>query len=433
MRTWPILLQVQHSIAAPPRVFWLCFGLVVATVGALSPVLSGGFVNYDDDIYVTQNLAVLEGISFNSIEWAFAATVSNHWHPLTWISLQIDVECYGTAAAGFHFTNLLLHTASVLLLFLLLRRMTGQDWMSAVAAALFAIHPLHVESVAWVTERKDVLSTLFLFLALHAYVNFAQARARPAVGAPLALKVWPGLKSYLALTAFFVLGLLAKPMLITLPGILLLLDFWPLGRVSWARSPIQCNGGKQWTSHPLARLMAEKIPLLAISIASGAVSLYAQKHGGGLKSGSYLAADDRIGYALLAYTGYLAKMLWPANLAVAYPLRRESIPAFEMGISASILLVITVAVLWFARSRPYLAVGWLWYVLTLLPVSGVVQLGSYAMADRYTYVPLIGVFIAVVWGLGDCCRSNAAKRVLSFAAAIVLLTFMGLSWRQAGY
>ncbi len=380
---------------------FLGLALVLLTVFAFGGTLADGFVNYDDNIYVTENLNVLGGLGIDGTWWAFTATRSNHWHPLTWLSLQFDASLFGAAPWGFHLTNLLLHLANVLLLFGLLRRMTGAAWRSFLVAGLFAVHPLHVESVAWVTERKDVLSTLFWLLTTAAYVGYAAE---------------PGWRRYRWVLLFFALGLLAKPMLMTLPATLLLLDWWPLRRWAGAAS--------------LGRLVGEKVPLFLLAAAAGVVSLYARQHGGGLKSQTYLPLGERLGYAVDAYVGYLGKLFRPLGLAPFYPLTPGGLPVARVAESMAVVVGITLLLLALSRRRPYLAVGWLWYLGTLVPVSGIVQLGSYALADRYTYVPSIGLFVALVWGAADLLGRIVPARVLVPAGVLLLLGAAVLSRQQ---
>jgi hypothetical protein len=391
------------------REILLGLALAALTLVVLGPVRDCGFVDYDDDIYVTDNLGVLQGVSPEGIAWAFTSTRSNHWHPLTWLSLQRDVDLYsdgnGLRPGGFHLTNLLLHAGNVLLLFGVLRQMTGSAWRSAAVAALFAVHPLHVESVAWVTERKDVLSTFFWLLTTAAYVRYARK---------------PGLPRAAVVLLLYVLGLLSKPMLITLPFTLLLLDYWPLRRFA---------AGEPSTAS-VSRLVAEKLPLFLLGVVSIAVSLTARQAGGGVKSGEYFDLAERLACAVNASVVYLFKTFWPANLAVFYPFPPEGIPAVRVAGEAALLAALTLAVLGARRRYPYLAVGWLWYLGTLLPVSGVVQLGSYAYADRYTYVPSIGLFIGLVWWLADLVPRTYRVRLLAPAALLVIVGASVLSWRQ---
>jgi tetratricopeptide (TPR) repeat protein len=397
--------------------------LVALTVVALGGVCSCEFVNYDDDIYVTNNLGVLQGISLEGIEWAFTATRSNHWHPLTWLSLQRDVDLYsdagGLRAWGFHLTNLILHVGNVLLLYAALRWMTGYRMRSAIVAALFAVHPLHVESVAWVTERKDVLSTFFWLLTTLAYAGYARA---------------PRWWRYPLVLGAFLLGLLAKPMLITLPFTLLLLDYWPLRR--WPVGDRQVDErGPRFAPAGIGRLILEKIPLIAIAGASAAISLAARQLGGGIKSAEYLSFAERFGCAVNAAVMYIVKTFYPVGLAPFYPLPAGRWPLALSIAEAAVLVIVTTVALRQWRNRPYLLVGWLWYLGTLLPVSGLVQLGTYSYADRYTYVPAIGLFVAIVWLLSDLLPRVAGARAAIAAAAIVVLALLSArqvrTWRDS--
>jgi tetratricopeptide (TPR) repeat protein len=381
----------------------LCVLLAVLTLAAFWPALRGGFVNYDDPDYVTDNPRVQAGLSAANVRWAFRTFHTANWHPLTWLSLQADRTLYGGAGPfGFHLTNLLLHTGSTLLVFLTFRALTGCVWPSALAAALFAVHPLHVESVAWVSERKDVLSTFFWFLSIAAYGWYARR---------------PGVLRYLAVVLAFICGLLAKPMLVTLPCVLLLLDFWPLRRVEWRRA---------------AWLVAEKAPLLALAAVSCWMTWKAQQSGGAVKPLTQYSGAVRLGNAVAAYGGYLQKMVWPKNLAAFYPHPGDGLSVAAVGVSAALLLGVTIACLWAARRHPYAIVGWLWYLGTLVPVIGLVQVGEQAMADRYTYVPLAGVFLALSWATADLARHWPFLRgTLALAAVFVLGVCVQLTWKQS--
>ena len=408
--------QPRDTLPATPNRYRseILLGLALAALALVvsGPVLDCDFVDYDDDIYVTNNLGVLQGVSLEGIAWAFTTTRSNHWHPLTWLSLQRDVDLYADASGlhpwGFHLTNLLLHVGNVLLLFAVLRQMTRLPWRSAVVAALFAVHPLHVESVAWVTERKDVLSTFFWLLTTAAYVRYARK---------------PGWRRGTIVLLPYVLGLLSKPMLVGLPFTLLLLDYWPLQRFS--------TGASSFAPASPPRLVCEKLPLFLLGALSTAVSLAARQAGGGIKSGEYLGLGERLACAVNASVVYLLKAFWPVNLAVFYPFPPEGLSAMRVAGEATLLAVLTLVVLGARRRYPYLAVGWLWYLGTLLPVSGVVQLGTYAYADRYTYVPSIGLFIGLVWWLADLVPLAYRVRLLTPAAVLVVLGASVLSWRQA--
>jgi Flp pilus assembly protein TadD len=369
-------------------------GLLVAfTLVAFWPLLGHEFDEYDDVKYVTRNRHVQEGLSAQSVAWAFTSFEASNWHPLTWLSHMLDWQLFGSNPRGHHAVSLLLHLANVCLLFFVLDGATLATWRSAAVAALFAIHPLHVESVAWVAERKDLLSTLFWLLAILAYLKRARA-PRPGSLGPV--------------VAFMALGLMSKPMLVTLPLTLLVLDIWPLGRL---KAPSGLRG-----------LVREKIPLFALSAASCVVTLLAQRRAIG--SLERFPLPSRIANALVSYVAYLGKTLWPSDLAVFYPYPSPALPAWKTGGAALILVFITVLAVRFRRQRPYVLTGWLWYVVTLVPVIGIVQVGRQAMADRYTYVPLIGVFVIAVWGAADVL----AARWAAILAAVVLLA-LGVTTR----
>ena len=365
--------------------------LGVVTVGALWPVAGSGFLSYDDDQYVTRNPHVQQGLTPSSLAWACTTTRAANWHPLTWFSHMLDWQLYGDRAPGHHRTSLLLHVAGTLLLFLVLETMTGSLGRSAFVAALFAVHPLHVESVAWVAERKDVLSGVFWMLATWAYVFWVRR---------------PGALRYVLLVLAFALGLAAKPMLVTLPFTLLLLDVWPLAR--WRGS------WREW-----GRLVLEKLPLLALSIASSAVTLFAQRRGGAIGSLASYPLSIRLENALVSYVVYLKRAIVPAGLSVFYPHGHVSPPAWQIAVSALVLAVGTILAIRLRARSPYLLVGWLWYLGTLVPVIGLVQVGSQAMADRYTYVPLVGIFVIAAWGLADLAPKGA--RWLPAGAVVVLV------------
>jgi tetratricopeptide (TPR) repeat protein len=395
--------------------------LVVATLLVYCPCFDHPFVNFDDVGYVAENWHVRDGLSAGGVDWAFTTFDKANWHPLTWLSLQLDSTLYGgPKAGGFHLTNVLLHAANVLLLFLVLGRMTGAVGRSAVVAGLFALHPLHVESVAWVAERKDVLSTLFWILTLAAYLHYVRR---------------PGVLRYLLVVLAFALGLLAKPMLVTLPCVLLLLDWWPLGRLT-GPVPAAQTAGASPAARPttVRRLLLEKLPLFALALASCAVTLLAQSRGEAVKSFEAFPPGARAANALLAYVGYLGKTFWPARLAVFYPHPGASVSVAAALGAGVLLVIITALVLGPGRRRPYLAVGWLWYVGTLVPVIGLVQVGIQGMADRYTYVPLIGVFLMLTWGAADLAAACRLPRLaLAGAAAVALSACAVLSWVQVGY
>lgn len=379
---------------------WLALLLAALTIALYWPVHTYDFVNYDDVDYVVQNAPVRAGLTPASVTWAFSALYVGFWIPLTWLSFMADAQLYGANAGGFHVTNVFLHVASTLLLFVLLTRATGRRWPSAFTACLFAIHPLHVESVAWVTERKDVLSTLFLLLTLASYGRYA---ARPAAG------------RYLLTLLVFVLGLMAKPMLTTVPLLLLVVDFWPLRRFSGL---------------PPARLLLEKLPFLALAVAAGLLTMFAGNHIVAHAPLEGVAIGDRVASALESYALYLAKAVWPSGLAPLYP-DLVPTPAWSAVLAALSLAAITAVALAMRARRPYLIAGWLWYVVALVPVSGLVKIGPFTMADRFTYVPLIGIFAIAGWGLTELA---IAQRALALAlAAVALVGSLAVARRQIEY
>jgi tetratricopeptide (TPR) repeat protein len=395
--------------------------LAALTLLIYCPTFHYPFVNYDDPVYVAQNPHVEAGLTLDGIRWAFTTFDCGNWHPLTWLSLQLDGTLYGGGnPGGFHLTNVLLHTANTLLLFLVLGRMTGEVGRSAVVAALFALHPLHVESAAWVAERKDVLSTLFWMLTLAAYLNYVR---RPGVG------------RYLLVMLALGLGLLAKPMLVTLPCVLLLLDCWPLRR--WRLGPAPANDSPSLSPPPSASfgyLVIEKLPLFALVLASCVVTFLAQLRGNAVAPFEAFPLTARIGNALLAYVAYLGKMFWPTHLAVYYPHPGPTVSGVQVLGAGLLLVAVTMLVLGPGRRWPYLAVGWLWYLGTLVPVIGLVQVGGQAMADRYTYVPLIGLFLLLTWGAADLAAAWRLPRPYPIAAAaVVLCVCVVLTWLQVGY
>jgi len=418
-----------------PITWWISIFLVLGIAAVYWPVIGYGFTGFDDPDYVWANPHVAAGLSWPGLVWAFTTFAADNWHPLTWLSHMLDVQLYGMHAGGHHATNVLFHAANTVLLFLLLKRLTGATWRSAFVAALFGWHPLHVESVAWVAERKDVLSTFFFLLTLGAYVRYAQRRSTdPTLDSgpwtlnfgpwtlnfePWTLNFEPWTLNYSVALLFFALGLLSKPMLVTLPFVLLLLDYWPLGRVTndgRAALPRRRTDTTKWR---LTRLLLEKLPFFALSAASCVITTVAQAQGGAIKAMSVCPFDLRVQNAIISYVIYLEKMFWPTSLAVFYPC--FPLDPDTMATAAFVLLLISGGVIILFRRRPYLAVGWLWFFGTLIPVIGLVQVGGQSMADRYTYVPLIGIFIAITWGVGDILSGWRYHRVLlAIAGAAVL-------------
>ncbi len=381
----------------------LAGALALLTLAAFLPSLGNGFVSVDDGLYVTGNRMVQRGLTGEGFAWVLTANVANNWHPLTMVSHMLDCELFGLNPAGHHGTSLLLHLANALLLFEVLRRMTGNPWRSAAAAALFAVHPLRVESVAWVAERKDVLSAFFWILAMGCYARYVRD---------------PSPKRYLPVVLAMALGLLAKPMVVTLPFALLLLDVWPLERLH--------IGEPGWTGR-LRRLAVEKVPLFVLSAVASVVTLQFQTTS--LVSLEVLPWRLRIANAVVSYAAYLGKTALPRNLAVFYPIPIE-IPVWKVTGAAILLLVLTVLAFGAVRRAPSVLAGWLWFLGTLVPVIGIVQVGSQAMADRYTYIPSIGLVFAVCWGLPPLCASRRWRTTLAGATVLVLLAFSIATWRQ---
>jgi tetratricopeptide (TPR) repeat protein len=391
----------------------LCLLLAAVTLVLYNPVNHHPFVNYDDDRYVVQNPHI-RGISGETIVWAFTTNAEANWHPLTWISHTLDYQLFRLNAGGHHLTSLLLHAANVVLLFLLLKRSTGRSDLSLMVAALFAVHPINVESVAWVAERKNVLCTFFFFLTLGAYGWYARK---------------PDWRRYLAVATLFAMGLMSKPMVITLPFVLLLLDYWPLGRIQGSPAGTQ----NEVPQRSISKLLIEKLPLLALSVASAWITMKAQQAGGAVRSEQQFPFGVRLENSVVAYGAYLWKMIWPAKLAVLYPHPGNSLPVWQIALGIAVLLGVSAVVLRY-RSRRYLATGWLWFLGTLVPVIGIVQVGYQSMADRYAYIPLIGVFVMVVWGAADLADHWKLARVWRVLPAVVLLLALsGAARRQLGY
>jgi protein O-mannosyl-transferase len=395
----------------------ICLALVLAIVAVYWRAGGFAFLNYDDPDYVTENTMVKAGLTPAGIVWAFTHFHAGNWHPLTWISHMCDWQIFGSHAGGHHLVNLAFHAANAVLLFLLLQRLTGAQWRSALVAALFALHPLHVESVAWVAERKDVLSTCFGLLSLLAYARHVK---EPKTQGPKS-RVW-----HAYALGFFALSLLAKPMLVTLPFLMLLLDFWPLARV-------ENVGARTFLTPPFLRLVLEKWPWFALAIGSSVVTFLAQKTGGAVQSMEYFPLGWRVANAITAYFDYVLKACWPVQLAVFYPLTHAQ-SAGRLALAAGFLLFASVAALITIRRRPFIFVGWLWFLGTLIPVIGLVQVGSQAMADRYTYLPLTGLFIIVVWGASEFLRGREmAEIAAAITAAGVLALLACLSVSQLQY
>ncbi len=439
----------QHKNLIPVLI---CLALTILTVITFWSLKDCGFINFDDNVYVYENSYVQSGLSANNIVQSFSSELvkkSSNWHPVTWLSLMLDYQIFGLNPHGYHLINLLFHVINAILLFLIFYRMTKTLWPSAFVACLFAIHPLHVESVAWIAERKDVLSTFFWMLTMGAYSYYVEH---------------PGFRRYSFVLLFFILGLMAKPMLVTLPFVLLLLDYWPLQRFveikpdhkvqpEVSKSVISDKQKKKSKKKPAVKealelkkpadseykwsliypLLREKVPFFILAILSSIVTYLSQKKGGAVISFEAIPSVVRIGTAFVSYITYIGKMIWPSNLAVLYPHPRLLVPWQVLG-SVFILIAITLVVIWRVKRSPYLATGWLWYLGTLVPVIGIVQVGGQAMADRYTYIPLIGLFIMVAWDVPDLLKKwNYRKEVILASSILIILCLSIKTWTQIGY
>ena len=442
------MVSKEAFMSKRKQILSVCIFLAVASLMAFWQVNHCDFTNIDDPRYVTANNAVQNGLTMEGIRWAFMTLYAEFWHPLTWLSHMLDVDLFGLEPRGHHLTNLLFHLANTLLLFLVLQRMTNAVWQSAFAAALFALHPLRVESVVWVAERKDVLSAFFWMLTMGAYVSYVER---------------PRFSKYLAVLLCFILGLLTKPMLVTLPFALLLLDYWPLRRfapqklaqeIRLESSKAGAGGRKrgesgkkrlaeaaakpEGTSAPkdpwtlVLPLVREKMPLFGLAAISSLVAYIAQK-GVSAESLETLPLAERLANAFISYSLYIGKMIWPVHLAVYYPYLGLR-PLWQVLGAVFLFAALSLWMVRAARNRPYLAVGWLWYVGTLVPVIGIVQVGRHALADRYTYIPLIGLFIMVAWGVPELLKGwRYRKEILFLSSGLSLLGLSILTWTQVGY
>jgi len=401
-----LLAGAQRTpMRARSRAIAIALLLILVTVAAYSSLPGNGFISFDDPEYLTSNPRMVEGLTPGNVAWAFTSLECSNWHPLTWLSHLADVSVFGMRPAPHHIVNLLLHLLNTLLVCRVFATATGLFWPSALTAALFAVHPLHVESVAWASERKDVLCAFFYLLATAAYLRYVRK---------------PGASRYLTVAALFALGLMAKPMAVSLPFALLLLDFWPLGRA-------------RGTSH--RRLLFEKAPLFGLAAVAGVLTVVAQSRKAfSLEFGPWQTLTVTLPNVPLAYLHYLRKMLWPSDLTVFYPHRGHGIPLEETVLPLFVLLAVSVLAIVFRRRRPWLAVGWFWYVVVLLPAVGIFQVGSQAIADRYTYLPLLGMFVLLCWAIPDALPSFPRRALLlgACAGAVVLLLAFQTS-RQVRY
>ena len=399
---------------------WTCIVLVLVTFGVYYQTIDHDFINYDDPAYIINNPHVNSGLTLKNITWAFTAVHASNWHPVAWLSHMLDMEFFGLDPKGHHIVNVIFHLINALLLYLFLFGTTKSHWKSSFVAALFALHPLHVESVAWVAERKDVLSAFFFFLTLILYDWYVRR---------------PSCRRYLLTLFAFALGLMSKPMLVTLPFILLLMDYWPLQRMSLSKGNVDAKDTNPLENEksPLRKLILEKFPFLALSILSCIITFSAQSRGGAVAKIKLVPISFRFLNALGAYVNYMFKMIFPHNLSVIYPLP-DTITIFH-GVATGLLLAVISAVsIRMARRHPYLIVGWLWYIGMLVPVVGLVQVGRQSLADRYTYLPLTGLFIIAAWGISSVVPTGRYRdRSLAIVSVLFLLTYSLFTWFQLGY
>jgi Tfp pilus assembly protein PilF len=401
------------------RTLVFCLLLTIAVLVCYNPVTNNGFLRYDDDRYVVDNLHVRAGVTWSTVKWAFTTYELANWHPLTWLSHAMDCELFGLKPAGHHYMSVLLHALNAVLLFLLLQSATGFRWRSLMVAALFALHPINVESVAWAAERKNVLSMMFFLLALYTYGRYARR---------------PGLGRYAVVAGCFALALLSKPQVITFPFVLLLWDYWPLCRMGAALSPEAPVSGWSLRGSGKAWLVFEKLPLFLLSAASAVVTMKAQKAGGAVKNLSEYSFLLRLETATVSYVRYIGKAFWPSKLVGLYPHPDKLYPAWQAGMAVALLIFFTVWVLLRGREQRYLAVGWFWFLGTLVPMIGLVQVGLQAMADRYAYLPFIGLFTMVIWLVGDWADARQISPKWVAVPAVACLLALGmLTYRQVGY
>jgi Tfp pilus assembly protein PilF len=408
------MMDTKHkTLRSIPHEAWVCLFLIIITLVTYIQIGTFDFDNYDTARYIYENNYVKKGLTVEGIRWAFSTTDVSNWHPLTWLSHMLDVQLYGLEPGPHHWTSLLFHLANTVLLFLVFTRTTRKLWPSSLVAALFAIHPLHVQSVAWLAERKDLLCTFWGLLAILSYIRYVQL---------------PGIGRYIPVLLFFILGLMAKPMIVTLPFVLLLLDYWPLQRIQ-PGFPLQDVS----ETPPVFSLVIEKVPLFLVAAGSCMITIYAQTSGGAVSSlGSY-PLPVRLLNALVAYAGYIGKMFWPVKLAVFYP-HPGAWPMWQILASVLLVTATTFLAIRFVKSRPWIMVGWFWYLGTLIPVIGLVQVGAQAMADRYTYMPLIGIFIILSWLLSDIVNRNLISRGrMALITSVILGGLMAATWIQLGY
>ena len=399
------------NISPKEQILIVYIVLAAITLAVFWQVNQYDFINLDDNLYVTENRHIQSGITLDGFCWAYSTKHAGFWLPLVWLSFMLDYELYGLHAGGYHLTNRILHILSVLLLFWLFNRMSGAIWRSAFIASLFALHPLHLESVVWITERKDVLSAFFWMLTLCLYVYYTEK---------------PAIKRYLLVLFSFVCALMSKPIVVTLPFVLFLLDYWPLDR--WMIKEVPTN-----RNNSTVMLIGEKIPFIVLTVISSIVTIGAQNTVGAIVSVERFPFSVRIANAMISYVAYLRKFFWPVDLAVFYPYEL-SLPLGEILISGLILVLITAAVLYYIKKMPFLFVGWFWYLGTLIPVIGLIQAGSQAMADRHIYLPSIGIAIMLAWGIPYFFKQDDISKKILFPAAIAVISLIAvLTWQQCGY
>jgi protein O-mannosyl-transferase len=410
------------SASREKHIVIFCLLLGAVTLAFYNPIIRNQFVDFDDQAYILKNSHIQHGLTWDTVKWSFTTFYYGNWHPLTWLSHAVDCEYFGLNPAGHHYANLLLHVANALLLFLLLQRATRFTWFSLFVAALFALHPVNVESVAWAAERKNVLSTLFFLLALHAYDRYGRGGGRYLYG-------WVAI--------LFALGLMAKPQIVTLPFVLLLWDYWPLERMRIG--PVAVDATASELAPATSRLISvralvwEKFPLFLMAAADCIVTVIAQRAGNTIRTLSEASLPVRIQNVFVSYVRYIGKAFWPSPLVPLYPRPESTLPDWQV-IGAMSLLFLVSALVFYCRDRRYLLVGWFWFLGTLVPMIGIVTVGDQAMADRYAYVAFIGLFIALVWAVGDMTSSRRSSGAwLAVAAVVVLFVLGSLTYRQLGY